>query len=206
MRTDRTNQTGAGATGTQAKIQTSRDVTSDLQIITAGAPILGPLEASDYLNLGGAGDYPELVPLISSVQELAEAYTGKSFTARTIQIRLDTIEEIVYLLRGPVISITSVKTLTEAGAETTVSTSAYYLADDERLVFTTIPDVQRDYGGVLITYEAGAVARTPAAMKSGMLQALSTAFEHREDYVVGHTVTRLPGTSHRFLDTWARLC
>lgn len=179
---------------------------SDLQIITAGAPILGPLEASDYLNLGGAGDYPELVPLISSVQELAEAYTGKSFTARTIQIRLDTIEEIVYLLRGPVISITSVKTLTEAGVETTVATSAYYLADDERLIFTTIPDVQRDYGGVLITYVAGAVARTPAAMKSGMLQALSTAFEHREDYVVGHTVTRLPGTSHRFLDTWARLC
>ena len=178
----------------------------ELQITTAGAALLTSQEAVDYLNLASAGAHPELVPLIGSVQELDEAYTGQSFTARTIQIRLDTIEEVIYLPRGPVISITSVKTLTEAGAETTVSTSAYYLADDERLIFTTIPDVQRDYGGVLITYVAGATTRTPAAMKIGMLQALSTAFEHREDYIVGHTVTRLPESSKRFLDAGARLC
>lgn len=178
----------------------------DLQITTAGASLLTSQEAVDYLNLASAGAHPELVPMLSSVQELAEAYTGKSFTARTIQIRIDTIEEVIYLPRGPVISITSVKTLTEADAETVVSSASYYLADDERLIFTTIPDVQRDYGGVLITYVAGATTRTPAAMKTGMLQALSTAFEHREDYIVGHTVTRLPETSQRFLDTWARLC
>ena len=179
----------------------------ELQITTAGANLLDPQEAVSYLNLADAGDYPELSNLIGSVQELAEAYTGKSFTARTIQIRLDgVVDEVVRLPRGPVISITSVKTLTEAGAETTVPTSAYYLADDERLIFTSTPETQRDFGGVLITYVAGATARTPTAMKSGMLQALSTAFEHREDYVVGHTVTRLPETSHRFLDTWSRLC
>lgn len=178
----------------------------DLQITTAGTNILTPHEAASYLNLGDAGDYPELDNLLSSVQELAEAYTGKSFSARTIQVRYDAPEEVMYLPRGPVISITSVKTLTEAGAETTVSTSAYYLADDERLIFTSTPDTQRDFGGLLITYVAGATTRTPAAIKSGMLQALSTAFEHREDYIVGHTVTMLPATSHRFLDTWARLC
>jgi uncharacterized phiE125 gp8 family phage protein len=178
----------------------------ELQITTAGANLLNTQEAVSYLNLADAGDYPELSTLIGSVQELAESYTGKSFTARTIQLRLDSVADVVRLPRGPVISITSVKTLTEAGAETVISSATYYLADDERLIFTTVPDIDRDYGGVLITYVAGASARTPTAMKSGMLQALSTAFEHREDYVVGHTVTRLPETSHRFLDTWARLC
>lgn len=177
----------------------------ELQVTTAGANLLTPLEAVDYLNLGSAGTYPELVPLIASVQELAEAYTGKSFTARTIQLRLDSVDEVVYLPRGPVISITSVKTLTEADVETTISSSTYYMADDERLVFTTIPDVSRDYGGVLITYVAGASSRTPAAMKQGMLQALSTAFEHRED-MSGAGISALPQTSHRFFDTWARLC
>lgn len=181
----------------------------ELQITTAGANLLTTYEAATYLNLGDVSDYPELASMITSVQDLAEAYTGKSFTVRTIQVRLDSVAEVLRLPRGPVISITSVKTLTEAGAETTISSSTYYLADDERLIFTTIPDVSRDYGGVLITYTAGSSTVTTAtapAMKSGMLQALSTAFEHREDYVVGHTVTRLPETSHRFFDTWARLC
>lgn len=178
----------------------------DLQITTAGTNLVTTYEAASYLNLSELGDYPELDALISSAQELAEAYTGKSFTARTIQVRYDEVKEVLYLPRGPVISITSVKTLTEAGVETTLSASTYYLADDERLIFTTIPDVSRDYGGILVTYVAGASTRTPAAMKTGILQTLSTAFEHREDYIVGHTVTRLPETSHRWLDTWARLC
>lgn len=178
----------------------------DLQITTEGALLLDPWEAADFLNLSSPGDYPELTPLLYSVQELAEAYTGKSFTARTIQVRYDKVVEEFFLPRGPVISITSVKTLTEAGVETTVNASTYYLADDERLIFTTIPDVSRDYGGILVTYVAGASARVPRAIKQGMLQALSTAFEHREDFVVGSTVSELPATSKRFLDTWARLC
>jgi hypothetical protein len=51
----------------------------ELLITTAGTNLLDPQEAVSYLNLADAGDYPELSNLIGSVQELAEAYTGKSF-------------------------------------------------------------------------------------------------------------------------------
>jgi len=171
-------------------------------------------EASDFLNLDNSD--AELLQLMRGVQEKAEAYVGKSFTERTIQYRLDSVPHsgVVHLPRFPVTAISSVKTLDEADVETTIASSTYYLADSERLVFTTHPTIERDYGGLLITYVAGwdstdaatAKHEPPEAVKVGMLKALSTIFEHREDFVVGSSVAMLPDVSKSYLDSWRSLC
>jgi uncharacterized phiE125 gp8 family phage protein len=111
----------------------------EVTVTTSPALLLSNQEAADYLHLDTSE--PELNALMTGVQEKAEAYTGKSFTTRTIELRLDRLpgDGVVRLPRFPVTAITSVKTLTEADAETIISDSTYYMADDERLVFTTWP-------------------------------------------------------------------
>lgn len=187
---------------------------NEVTVTTTPGLLLDIQEAADYLNLDT--NDAELLSLMRGVQEKAEAYTGKSFTERTIQLRLDTVplDGVVYLPRFPVTAISSVKTLTEANAETTILSSAYYLADYERLVFITYPTLERDYGGLLITYTAGwdstdsatDGAKPPEAVRVGMLKALATVYEHREDFVVGSSVAMLPDVSKSYLDTWRTLC
>lgn len=187
---------------------------NEVLVTTTPALFLDIQDAADFLNLDTSD--AELLQLMRGVQEKAEAYTGKSFTERTIQLRLDAVplDGVVHLPRYPVTAISSVKTLTEAGVETVIATSTYYLADQERLVFTAYPTLERDYGGLLITYTAGwdntdaatDSAKPPEAVKVGMLKALATIFEHREDFVVGASVAMLPDVSKTYLDTWRSLC
>ena len=175
-----------------------------VRVTTAGSLLVTVQEAADYLNLDS--NYPELDNLIRSVQEKAEAYVQKSFTSRTVELVLDQSKDVIELPRYPVTAITSVKTLDESGTETTIATSTYYLPDQRRLVFTTWPELTRDYGGLVITYTAGSASETPDAMKVGILKALSTVFEHREDFIVGASVAKLPDSSMSYFDTWRSLC
>lgn len=179
---------------------------NEVTVTTTPTLLVSVQEAADYLHLDS--NEPELDNLLRGVQEKAEAYVGKSFTERTIELRLDEVpyEGVVSLPRFPVTSITSVETIDESDAKTTIGTSTYYMADNERLVFTTIPDVSRDYGGLLITYVSGAATSTPGAMKVGILKSLATIFEHREDFVVGSSVAKLPDSGKTYLDTWRSLC
>ena len=179
-------------------IQLTTDAVGDL--------LLDPAEVSAYLNLDD--NYPELVALMKAVQDKAEAYCGRSFTERTYTLKLDKVPDygVIELPMSPVSSVSSVKTLTEAGAQSTFDSSNYYLADDYRLVFIEWPELDRDYGGLTVTYVAGSSSTTPDAVKAGMWKALSTIFEHREDFVVGTTVIQLPNASHTFLDSYRKLC
>ena len=174
----------------------------DLTVSTAGSLLLTTSEASDFLGLDDAVVYGELGTLMQGVQDAAEAYTGRSFTARTIELKLDNAKEVIILPRGPVISITSVETLDTSDSATAVASSDYYLADDERLIFTGSPSLERDYAGLKITYVAGASSKVPQAVKTGLLKALATVFEHREDFVIGHTANNLPDHSKAYFDTW----
>lgn len=143
---------------------------------------------------------------MESVQDLAEAYTKKAFTQRTYTLWMNNVGRYKYITlpMGPVQSITSVETLDESDVATAVSTSTYYLTGD-KLVFTDTPEIVRDYEGLKITYVAGDRSETPAAMRQGMLKALSTAYENREDFVVGQVVSTLPQDAERFLSTWMTL-
>ncbi len=177
-----------------------------VEVTTTPALLLDPQEAKDFLNLD-LND-AELMLLMRGIQEKAEAYCGRSFTTRTITYKLDMIggDDVLTLPRGPVTSITSIETLDESDVATTIASSTYYMADNDRLVFTTAPDVQRDYGGILITYVAGLSTKTPDAVKVGMLKGLATLFEHREDFIVGSSVAMLPDVSKTYLDQYRVLC
>ena len=142
---------------------------------------------------------------MESVQDLAEAYTKRSFTQRTYTLSIDKLkDDILTLPRGPVQSITSIQVLDEADSATTFATSNYYLTGD-RIVFTDTPVLERDYGGLVITYVAGDSTETPPAMRAGLLKAMSTIYENREDFIVGTVVARLPETSHTFFASWMNL-
>ena len=178
----------------------------ELTVTTTPDLLMKTGEANEFLHLDAPE--PELQLMMRSIQEKAEAYVGKSFTQRTIILKLDRIAVggVVELPRYPVTSITSIATLDEDDVSTTVLASTYYMADERRLIFKEDPNITRDYGGLVITYVAGLASRTPDAMKTGMLKALSTIFEHREDFAIGTTVIRLPDQSKSYLDTWRSLC
>ena len=173
---------------------------------TAGDLLLDSSEVSSYLNLDDS--YPELITLMKAVQDKAEAYCGRSFTARTLKLRLDEIpsDGIVELPMSPVTSITSVSVPNEFDDDLNVTATTYYMVDDYRLYFKELPETRRDFGGILITYVTGDATKVPDAVKVGMYKALSTIFEHREDFVVGTTVISLPNESKTFLDSYRKIC
>ena len=165
--------------------------------------LLNAQEVKDFLNLHL--DEPELIPLMESVQDMAEAYTKRSFTTRSYTLTLDDVPgDTINLPRGPVQSITSVQIIDEADAATAFDISNYYLTGD-RLVFIDTPILERDYGGLVINYVAGDSTETPPAMRAGLLKAMSTIYENREDFIVGTVVARLPETSRTFFASWMNL-
>ena len=165
--------------------------------------LLNAQEVKDFLNLHL--DEPELIPLMESVQDLAEAYTKRSFTTRSYTLTLDDVPgDTINLPRGPVQSITSVQIVNEADVATTFDSSNYYLTGD-RLVFIDTPILERYYGGLVINYVAGDSTETPPAMRAGLLKAMSTIYENREDYVIGSMVSQIPDSSLRFFSTWMNL-
>jgi hypothetical protein len=151
-----------------------------------------------------------LTLLIATATELAELYLNRSLINRTLKLTLDmpnsTIDhglsdgvydlpvtalygnfpEVIDLPKGPVSSITSVKTYDTSDAESTYSSGNYTLdTTGSRLLLTddaVWPTNLRDRASIAINYVAGygsAASSVPSAIRTGILIHASTLYEQR---------------------------
>lgn len=149
----------------------------------SSAPAIEPVtlaEAKLYLRIDGSDDDTLIESLITAVRESAEAYLRCSLITQSWTMAFeDSAPARVELPMGPVQSVTSVKSITRAGVETTISNSAYYLAAmKDILCFDASPAGDK----VSIAYVAGygdTAADVPAPIRDGMLCHLAARYEDR---------------------------
>lgn len=161
-----------------------------LKLITA--PTAEPVtlaEAKLHLRVDQASEDALINVLISAARESAEHITERALMPQTWELQLDAFPDAFRLLRGPVISVTSVKYLDKNGTLQTLDSSQYQvdLTDDAGAWVLPAygvewPEARADINAARVRYQAGYAdaATVPAAIKSWILLMIGTLYENRE--------------------------
>lgn len=143
-------------------------------------------EAKLHLRVDGTDEDALITRLISAAREQAEQELDRSVAPQTLQLMLDAFPAgAIRLPRGPVISVTSLQYVDEAGVLQTVG-GANYALDDAQIDAWLLPAYGFDWpatrdeaNAVRVTYTAG-WASCPAAVQQWVLLAVGTLYASRE--------------------------
>ena len=164
-------------------------------------------EVKEYLRVEDSTDERTLRPLIESARRYAEEYLGRALVSTTFQQFYDSLDEMedplfegvrqgpylnyyknhLVLAKGPVISVTHVKTFDDADTSTTMDSSKYYLdnaREPARIVHRTgetFPTALRVANAIEVQFVAGysSVYAIPEPIRLGILQHIAHLYEHR---------------------------
>ena len=128
-----------------------------------------------------------LSSLIPVYLDQAQGYTGRMLTTGSAVVVVHSWQSQVLLPYG---NVTEVTRLVLDGTESTAFTF-----DDVRQIVTIIAA----YDTARVEFNAGYTA-LPVVVKQAVLVMINTAFNNRDDVVVGQTVNEMPRTSRDLLD------
>lgn len=173
-------------------------------IVTAAAsePIT-LAEAKNFLRVDTSDDDDLINVLITAARQLCEEYTRRILVTSTIDEYFDQfpknkwngLSNVIYLSRGPVASVTSVKYVDEIGSEETIGAANYVvdtISEPARIEstagwFAAAGVVNQ----VIVRYVVGSgVSDIPKPLIQGMLLVISDLYDQR-----GDRVKRLPTAS-----------
>jgi uncharacterized phiE125 gp8 family phage protein len=175
-----------------------------ISIITAAtSEPLSLTDVKEFLRVDHADDDVTLAIMISAARELCEQYTRQILMTTTIEEFYDTFpdytpadKDIIYLSRGPVQSVSSVKYVDDAGDEITIASNKYrtdLISQPSRIIsedgwFST----KDTTNAVIVEYVVGfsSASDVPAPLRQGILLVVADMYENRMD-----SVKRLPTAS-----------
>lgn len=203
-------------------------------------PTVWPVSADELgahlrLNQSG-GSYPEeafLLDLIKGATEFAEAETGLVMLEQTWAHYLDEVPiqsdglgwwdgvregamnqehpRFIELTKGPLISVTSVKSFDEADVESTFASTQYY-ADTAsrpgRIVLregSVWPTNVRSVNGLVVTYKAGfgtEAANVPFQLRQAIKVIAAHWYENREAMTMDLSAANVPGSAWDILSKY----
>jgi uncharacterized phiE125 gp8 family phage protein len=160
-------------------------------------------EVKEFLRVDHSDDDNTLAIMISAAREMCEQYTRQIMLTTTIEEFYDTFPtytpnwmDNIYLSRGPVQSVTSLKYIDSGGDEQIVSSDDYrtdLISQPSRIVSENGWSSAKDtVNAVVVRYVVGysSASDVPAPLRQGMLLVISEMYENRMD-----TVKRLPTAS-----------
>ena len=160
-------------------------------------------EAKNFLRVDHSDDDALISALISAARQMCESYTRRILVTTTIDEYFDkfptnrwnSLSNLLYLSRGSVASISSVKYVDEIGSEITISTDGYItdtISEPARVQsvsgwFAAAGVVNQ----VIVQYVVGSdVSSIPKPLIQGMMLVISDLYDQRSD-----RVHRLPTAS-----------
>ena len=175
-----------------------------IKIITpATAEPITLADAKLFLRVDSNAEDALITALITAARQLCEQYTRRILMTTTIEEFFDYFppyrvgqSDIIYLSRGPVQSISSVKYLDGLGVEQTVNSSKYrtdIISEPARIISTDgWADTEDTINAVIIRYVVGYSSATdvPGPIKQAMLLIIADMYEKRQD-----TIKQLPTAS-----------
>ena len=166
-------------------------------IVTAAAsePIT-LTEAKNFLRVDHSDDDTLISALITASRQMCEEYTRRILVTTTIDEyfdkfpmnRWENLSNLIYLSRGPVASITSVKYVDEIGSEVTITSDQYIIdtiSEPARIQstagwFAAAGVVNQ----VIVRYIVGTdVSSIPKPLIQGMMLVISDLYDQRNDRV-----------------------
>lgn len=166
-------------------------------IVTAAAsePIT-LTEAKNFLRVDHNDDDTLISALITASRQMCEEYTRRILVTTTIDEyfdkfpmnRWENLSNLIYLSRGPVASITSVKYVDEIGSEVTITSDQYIIdtiSEPARIQstagwFAAAGVVNQ----VIVRYVVGTdVSSIPKPLIQGMMLVISDLYDQRNDRV-----------------------
>lgn len=145
-------------------------------------PVTEPLslaEAKLYLRVDGSAEDALIMDMIVAVREAAEEYLHKSLVTQSWTLTCkDYAPSCVALAKGPVQSISQIKTRDRNGNENTVNVALYHLSAVKDAVHFESALLAHE---VVISYVCGygGAEDVPAAVRQGMLLHLAALYEDR---------------------------
>ena len=153
-------------------------------------------EAKNFLRVDHSDDDTLISALISASREMCEQYTRRILVTTTIDEyfdkfpmnRWENLSNLIYLSRGPVASITSVKYVDEIGSEVTITSDQYIIdtiSEPARIQstagwFAAAGVVNQ----VIVRYVVGTdVSSIPKPLIQGMMLVISDLYDQRNDRV-----------------------
>lgn len=169
-------------------------------------------EAKDWLRVDHSNDDDLIASIIAGVRELVEIKTRRALIEQVLQAEWRTFYHVGEVPRPNHLSIDTVWRIDEEGAtELLTEGDDYYvrgLSQKEIYIPTRYKvggtDTGREYDGLRVEFTAGYDTgkdspsdsdyrdAIPDALKAQMRRDIATIYEHRENFVVGHTVGELP--------------
>ncbi len=153
-------------------------------------------EAKNFLRVDHSDDDTLISALITASRQMCEEYTRRILVTTTIDEyfdkfpmnRWENLSNLVYLSRGPVASITSVKYVDEIGSEVTITSDQYIIdtiSEPARIQstagwFAAAGVVNQ----VIVRYVVGTdVSSIPKPLIQGMMLVISDLYDQRNDRV-----------------------
>ena len=171
--------------------------------MTMYSKIQSQVEFSTMLTLAEAKAQCNILPsqtiddvyitsLIPACIDLAQTYTNRLMSLGSVTLRADYGGSEILLPWG---SPTVVTEILLDDVDVTAELDAYELDDiTEKLT------IVQPYSKLRVTYAAG-YDTLPYKVKQGILLMINTMYEHRGDYVAGMTLTSIPLTSLKLLNS-----
>lgn len=169
----------------------------------------GELRAHSRIQTSDEDTY--LADLIDSATETVEEFTRRRLVTQTVDEFFDDwpCGSVIRLGASPIQTVTSVKYTDEAGAESPLSSADYvvdaYSSPPKVLLKRDLswPDVTlREANAIVVRYVAGygaAPPNLPERLRHAVLYIAGTAYEHRENRVVGTIVSEMDDTAEALM-------
>jgi uncharacterized phiE125 gp8 family phage protein len=184
--------------------QLQHNVFNGLTLVTAAStPVLSAAEAKAHavVHSSVTSDDTYIGTLVGAATRHVERYIGRSLITQTWELALNGFPpgDCLYLPRGPVQSVTSLKTYSDSDAES-VFADTNYLVDTagDRLCLNdgaTWPTDLRDNDAIKVRYTAGygdASTDVPSDLIHAVALLVAHWYENREAVITGTIASQLP--------------
>ena len=151
-------------------------------------------EAKAHCRVDASDDDALITALIVAVRQRAEGLTGRALITQQWKLTGEAFPSgALGLPKPPLVSVQTIKYLDTAGAQQTLSGSAYDVTTSELLGTiapkwgTEWPSIRSQIAAVEIAYTAGygAAAAVPQSIKAWMLCYIAAAYDNRSAVAVG---------------------
>lgn len=181
----------------------------DCSIVTAPErPAVEIADAAAYLRQSDPAELEAIAGYVAAATELAQEFLGQQFIRATRLQRFDSWADLLRdgLAYPPLVSVTHVKYLDEAGVEQTLSASLYTTRATvlpgriQPGYNATWPTHQQVGGAVRVTYLCGyglAASDVPATIRAGIGRLVAAMYDGAE-VVLGDTIKALLSMAGRY--------
>jgi uncharacterized phiE125 gp8 family phage protein len=175
-------------------------LTYTVNSVTAGDIVTASL-AKQWARVDTSDDDALFTLLIEGVEEMAEKYMGLSLRTKDVTVEYAEFGNEVILPLGPHTSVDEVRTKYQ-GTETTLASGEYFVTGQDFKTLHLVESFTDQQLEVDLTVGYGA-ANVPALIKMGILKAVLSNYEDRQD-VVESSGFVLPNESKRLFDRYRR--